>query len=357
MAAVPPDAGPVLLVMLDRHLGNNVLSLPIAEALGRSFTDGVELLVDERYVALARLVCPSVRVIAAPSRASKWRGPMSGLRWLALFARCALRRYAAVFDFGGSKRQAMLTRLTFSRTRVGLHGRYGWAYTQTVGRDHDEHMYRRVSRLLDPIGADAPAWPTIASPETMRPGVRAQLRGALGDEPARLVVIHPGAGRAYRRWPIERFAQVADSLVRERGMHVAIIASPSERSLAMELCDAMARRERAAVLSLSLTELVALFDLAELMISNESGPTHLASLTALPIVTLFGPTKERWWRPVRQRGLITLRGRACDPRCHGRHCPLDFACLTDTTVSDVLAAANRVAPDRPRDETPAVSRG
>jgi ADP-heptose:LPS heptosyltransferase len=340
-----PDAGPILLVMLDRHLGNNVLSLPVAERLARYFTGPVELLVDARYVALARLACPSARVQPAPSRGRRWRGPISEARWARLFARCAAKRYAAVFDFGGSKRQARLTRATMSPIRIGLHGQYQWAYTHTVGQERDEHMYRRVSRLLEPIGdTTPPPWPELEADQSSRQRVQTTIAQRFGETPDSLLILHPGAGRAYRRWPSERFAAVADALIEKRGMHVIVIGSKTERALGEQLRREMQRPDRAAVMSFNLIELVALFNQAALMVSNESGPTHLASMTQLPIVTLFGPTKEQWWRPVREARLTALRGQTCDPRCTREHCPVNLACLMNITTDDVLDAAGRVAP-------------
>ena len=102
---------------------------------------------------------------------------------------------------------------------------------------------------------------------------------------------------------------------------------------------AMRRPDHATCLRLSLTRLVALFDRAAVLVSNESGPTHLSTTTDVPIVTIFGPAKESRWRPVRDRDVTVLRGADCDPACRWQSCAAGLRCLLATTSDDVLDAA------------------
>lgn len=111
------------------------------------------------------------------------------------------------------------------------------------------------------------------------------------------VVIHPGAAYAARRWPPERFAQVAAAL-RNRGHDVVITGDTSEVDLATSVADA-AGLPRSAVLAgtLGLLELVALISDCRLLICGDTGVGHIATATGTPSVLLFGPTPPNRWGP------------------------------------------------------------
>lgn len=111
------------------------------------------------------------------------------------------------------------------------------------------------------------------------------------------VVIHPGAAYAARRWPPERFAQVAAAL-RNRGHDVVITGDSSEVDLATSVADA-AGLPRSTVLAgtLGLLELVALISDCRLLICGDTGVGHIATATGTPSVLLFGPTPPNRWGP------------------------------------------------------------
>ncbi len=123
--------------------------------------------------------------------------------------------------------------------------------------------------------------------------------GAPQDVPCRLqiparacgvdCILHPGSGSPRKNWPLDRFAAVAEALMRD-GMRVAWCVGPAEESLA-----APAIGERLPPLSLmALAESIAG---AALFIGNDSGITHLAAALGRPTVAVFGPTNPRVWAP------------------------------------------------------------
>ncbi|WP_238382093.1 glycosyltransferase family 9 protein [Mycobacterium neumannii] len=111
------------------------------------------------------------------------------------------------------------------------------------------------------------------------------------------VVIHPGAAYAARRWPAERFGQVAAAL-RNRGHDVVITGDDSEVDLARSVADA-AGLPRSSVLAgtLGLLELVTLIHDCRLLICGDTGVGHIATATGTPSVLLFGPTPPNRWGP------------------------------------------------------------
>jgi heptosyltransferase-1 len=106
----------------------------------------------------------------------------------------------------------------------------------------------------------------------------------------RLVAINPGAGRADKRWPIDRFTAVAERLATEGGARILLLWGPAEAHLARGIRDALSAR---AVLAppTDLDELAGLLRRAALVIAGDTGPLHLAAALGTPSLGLFGPTR------------------------------------------------------------------
>jgi ADP-heptose:LPS heptosyltransferase len=177
---------------------------------------------------------------------------------------------------------------------------------------HDVHEVRRWCDLL--------AWHGIESdPNDLglaRPATPSPAPGA--------IVVHPGAKDPARRWPPERFAEVARKLANQ----VVVTGNESERPLA-EAVAQQANLAPGAVLAgrLDLAELAALVAGARLVISNDTGVGHLATAYGTPSVVLFGPTDPSVWGP---------------PAHRRQHRPLWNSELSHLSSAEVLAAADAV---------------
>lgn len=125
----------------------------------------------------------------------------------------------------------------------------------------------------------------------------------------RMVLIHPGASRAIKRWPVENWARLADALATEFQVEITLTGSASERELASEI---VGRMETVAVNQageLSLRELAELQAGATAFLSGDTGPYHLALALCCPTVTLFAPTD-------RGSSVEACGPRAVDPALH-----------------------------------------
>ena len=110
-----------------------------------------------------------------------------------------------------------------------------------------------------------------------------------------LVLLNPGANRADKRWPPERFAAVADALADTHGLAGAVTGSPTER----DLVSAVMKASKSGLINLvnrgvQLGSLKAVIERASLLITNDTGPRHIAAALGTPVVCLFGPTDPRW---------------------------------------------------------------
>jgi heptosyltransferase-2 len=127
----------------------------------------------------------------------------------------------------------------------------------------------------------------------------AVLAGAGVDRDAPRVVLNPGGNNAAKRWPAERFAELAHHLVRAHGLTVLLNGSPGEAELLETIRGAVPAESRGRVVSLAtagvtLGSLKAVVRGSRLMVTNDTGPRHIAAAFGVPLVSLFGPTDHRW---------------------------------------------------------------
>ncbi len=159
----------------------------------------------------------------------------------------------------------------------------------------------------------------------------------LGDGP--WLGLNPGASYgAAKQWLPARYAAVGERLGRELGARVAVLGSAAERPLGEAIAGAMRAKPKLLCGETSLSDLVGVLSRLRLLVTNDSGPMHLAGALGVPLVAIFGPTN---WRETAPRGKSQRILRAdvdCSP-CLLRECPIDHRCMTRVGVEAVVSAA------------------
>jgi heptosyltransferase-2 len=176
-------------------------------------------------------------------------------------------------------------------------------------------------------------------PELSRPGE--QGRGPL-------ILLNPGAQYgAAKCWLPEYFAQLGDRLIGELGATVLLSGAPKERAI-IEAIRRHMKRDAVDLSSKGMT-LGALKEITrrcDLMITNDTGPRHIAAAFDVPVVTVFGPTHPEWteiYFPKERRVAVKV---FCGP-CQKKTCPLDHRCMTRVTPQMVYETALELLPKRP----------
>jgi heptosyltransferase-2 len=166
---------------------------------------------------------------------------------------------------------------------------------------------------------------------------RARAERLLGTDEG-WVGVNPGAfyGTA-KRWLPERFAAVADTLA-ERGARVALVGGPAERAIGEAIAAQMRAPARVLCGETTVPELVGVLSRLRLLVTNDSGPMHLAAALGVPVVAVFGPTDWRETHPVGDGHRLVREPVHCSP-CGLRECPIDHRCMRRVTVDRVLAEA------------------
>ena len=166
-------------------------------------------------------------------------------------------------------------------------------------------------------------------------------RGAerLGDEAAPWIGLNPGAffGSA-KRWIPERYAAAGELLARRLGAKVAILGGADERPLGEAIAAGLQAPVRMLCGETTLPELVGVLSRLRLLLTNDSGPMHVAAALGVPVVAVFGPTDWRETAPVGRRHRLVREPVHCSP-CMLRECPIDHRCMTRIPVDRVVDEA------------------
>lgn len=220
---------------------------------------------------------------------------------------------------------------------------------ETEPHQQVRHEVQRQLDLVAAVGASTadPGMRFRLQPHDRR-AIARRLEGLRAvDAPARCVVMHAGATAPSRRWPAERFAEVARMLASDDDALVLLTGGQAEVDEIRALC-ALADHPRVINVAgeLTLGQLAALIDEADLLVSNNSGPVHLAAALGTPVVDLYALTNPQhtpWQVPHR-----TLYADVPCRYCYKSVCPQQHhRCLTDVAVPDVVRAARELLAGTP----------
>ncbi len=307
--------GQRILVIRPSALGDVAQAVPIVRALSRRLPGSqIGWLVGSAFAGLLEGL-PFLHSLHRFDR-SKTRGLrnfIAGRRVVAqLVAGLREHQYQASIDFQGLMRSAWFGKMS----RAGE--RWGFApgrelshifYTNRVPAITEQiHAVDRVIALAAAaLGCDVSELTGEVASDSGMDSTPAELSAAknkvaeAGVDPARFVVLGPGANWVSKRWPPALFGELAARLKAETGLQTVVAGAPSDQVIA----DAVVAASDGAAVSLAgktnLRELAALLHCASLVVSNDSGPMHIAALQGTPMVALFGPTRPEltgpWRRP------------------------------------------------------------
>lgn len=193
------------------------------------------------------------------------------------------------------------------------------------------HAARHIWEGL--TGADLCPPPPPGFPDSWSPPENTAPEGAEQEGP---VLLHVGAGSPRKRWPLERFAELAGRL-RKIGISSRYLLGPAEHGLLRELAG-LGEDPRSVVLSDDMETLLHQLKNASALVGNDSGVSHLAAFMDIPTVAVFGPSDPLRWGPVGRSVKVLRPGNLTCAPCFescGKNCD-EPKCLTDTGVEDVM---------------------
>lgn len=253
------------------------------------------------------------------------------------------RRFDLILDLQGLLRTGLLGFFSGAAVRIGFEGGREFSplfYTHRIKVDENSlHAVDRYLLIASALGAktDIKRF-DIPLTEKDRSEVQNMIGPVCGDKS--MIAIHASARQDVKRWPLERFAQVADQSSRAGWGIPVFIGASDDVSVVAEIQKRMQTRSISLAGRTSLKELAALLKMPRLLITNDSGPMHLAAALGTPVVALFGPTDPRKIGPYGKGHVVLQHIEQC-PACRtGSKGP--HRCLEAISVSEVMEAVNNV---------------
>jgi lipopolysaccharide heptosyltransferase I len=369
-----------ILLIKPSALGDVIHALPVLVKLRERYpearidwllTPGIADLV-AHHPGLSRVVLFDRRRFA-----HAWCNSAAARDLTSFFSQLRGGRYDLVIDLHGQFRSAVFALATGAAVRIGFDRprrrairrssprslpaqayRHGWtgaregswlAYTHRIPIPTlDAHAADRYLWLAPMLGLNSTSQPDFRLPIPAIARIRVdELLASAGvaiDQP--LAVLTPGTVWETKHWRAEGFADVARHLLRSG--RAVVLAGAGKDAAA---CQAVAHLCPQAVNLCDRTrvsELAALIGRADICVTNDSGPMHLAAALGRPLVSIFGPTDEIWIGPYgRPRAVVRAPGITCAP-CYLRRlrdCPNAHACMTGVWSAEVIARVDAALAD------------
>jgi lipopolysaccharide heptosyltransferase II len=352
--ASPAEPWKAILVIKFFGLGSVLLSTPFLSLLRQRFPDAkiLYLTFASNKELLDRLPQPSERLTISTSSVKEFL--LDTVRAMRTIRREAVQ---VVFDLEFfSKFSTLMSFLSGARTRVGyaLPTRWRrWNLTHPVELDQSAHVTQSFLKQLAPFGIDIPLSPSITQlTATLEETASMERKLDLGTNGVSIVCVNINAGATSleRRWEPDRFTDVLSSyLMNHRATRFFFIGSNDEREY-VERALANSQGVRSHALNcaglLSLGELIALFYRSEFLVTNDSGPMHIASACGTRVVALFGPESPQFYGPTGPASVI-YKSLECSP-CLNMYnaklfvCPFNAKCMRSISSTEVLSAMENI---------------
>lgn len=270
--------------------------------------------------------------------------------WMTLLRTLRRRRFDLVLDLQGLLRSAVMCVATRAPLRIGLETAREQSHLSCHGLIPDTSKqvpaHQRYWRVAEFLGFDKPK-PTAILPVSQADSDWAQSQ--LAALPRPILGIHAGARWVTKRWPWEKYADVAEQALSEWVGSVVLLGSPDESDISQQINERLATNFGGRVLDLTgqttLKQLAATTAEIDFVVSNDSGPMHLADAMGTPLVGIFTCTDPLRSGPPPGVHQLVSTNVSCRAGYH-KQCPVagdgHLACFGELDVQRVTAALNRL---------------
>lgn len=326
-----------ILIIRFSSLGDLVLISPVTRALRQRYaTAEIVITVKQAYEPLARLL-PGVDTVISFN-------PADGFR--ALLTQVRRHDFDLVIDLHANPRSRLLSRLSgvsrVIRYRKRRMARMGMVYapSRDTPTRHTVDLYLDTLASLDITNSER--LPSLEVHPAARTAIAERLHALGVSEGQRILGLAPGASSPAKQWPATHFARLADECHKTTGVVVLLVGGLRDTETTGAVAAAMTAPCIDWAGSIDLSLLPPVVARCHALVSNDSGPMHVATAVATPVVGLFGPTHPRLgFAPLGAQDVALSLDMACSPcSLHGEK-PCwkgTHACLADLPVHRVACA-------------------
>jgi len=337
-----------ILVVKPSSLGDVTHALPAVNLLRTGFPDSfISWIVNDELADVVRC-CPGVDETIPFSR-RRWGSARNVGELLAFVRSVRSRKYDVAVDFQGLLRSGLISFASRAPRRIGYaNAREGAIlfYTErvTVPEEIKHAVDKNFHLVRQAFGLDGtPCFPSLRAPQSAEAEADRLLAAHDLDSVRPLVGVAPAARWNSKAWPTEFFARVLDTLATTRpDARFWLIGTADEKAIGQALLEACTHAAPENLMGkTSLPTLIALLQRSKVVVTNDTGPMHLAAAVGVRTVAVFGPTEPDLTGPYGQHHIV-YRARECPQApCFKKVCPLPQPVCTgavdpETAATDVL---------------------
>lgn len=284
-----------------------------------------------------------------------WRWPRALIETLGFARELRARGFTCSLDFQGNLKGGLLALASGARDRIGFargHCREGdWLFNNILAMPSSRRMLRADKHLClaQALAPDLEPTPVelCGSEEEAK-----QVEAFVADLERPLFALQPGTSEfgRFKRWPVERFGELARRLTDLHRATCIVTWGPGERDLAEQVCERSQGSARPAP-ELSIGGLVELLRRVDLFVAGDTGPVHIAALLDRPLVAILGPKDPAVYAPCSDSALVVRKDIECSP-CTRRTCD-HVSCIMEIAVEEVIEGVERVLSGRTQSEAAA----
>ena len=286
-----------ILIIKPSALGDIALSLSALASLKKSFPEAkITWFVRTGFASLLDAACDLDEKILFDRKflGKWWRDPKAFAELMRMFKQLRNGRFDLVIDLQGLFRTAFFGWLTGCKCRYGLKGAREFAglfYSQKVARPQNSlHLKDWYAEVVAAAGAEQITFESNFSASPKASDVVGNLLAENSLAAGKYVVFIPGAAHDNKCWPIDKFAVLAEKIKADFDLPIVIAGGPKEKPLAEKIKSTAKVSVVDLVGATDIPELVALLDKSRLVVSNDTGPGHIAVALGRDVVMIFGPT-------------------------------------------------------------------
>lgn len=337
MIKIPIKTPKKILIIKPSSLGDVVHSMPFLNILREKFpkseihwviAKGLEGLL-EGHPMINRLIIINKDMW---KKISRTRETMKEVRQL--FKDVKKENYDMVIDLQGLLRSGIITKITGAPIRIGFkEAREGsrFFYTHKIEGGKDIHAVDRYLKIAEFLGCDIS---DVCFPLPLFSKNSSLVLHPLSFFRDDYAVIVPGARWATKRWPAERFGKLAAKL----SFRSIIVGSRADIGIVDKVVNLSNGKAFSLAGKTTLKDLIEIMRGARFVVSNDSGPMHIAVASGTPVIAIFGPTSPRRTGPYGNGHIVIESGLECSP-CFKKKCK-KFDCMDSITVDMVMERIN-----------------
>lgn len=324
-----------LLIIKPRAIGDVLLSIPVLNNLKQQFP---KLHIDflcEQFASDVVAGNPNVREVISFNKKKDSS--------LSIIANVRRKKYDIVIDLFGNPRTALITRLSGAQHRIGFpfRGR-AYAYNHLVsprgGDVHNVDFNLDVLRHFDiPISNSEP---NFFIDDSHKKFAQEWIKINNLDSSV-LVGINPSGGWSAKKWKQELFAQLADKIFELKKYQIVLFWGPGEEKDVENIASTM-KSKPYSIPKTSLKEMGALLERCSYLISNDSGPMHIAASLGVPTLGIYGPTSPKLQGPYGKKNLWVRNEDLDCLECNLTSCPIGNICMSDLSVDRVFQSFQKL---------------